>query len=109
MRRVSVKRSAQLKEYYRLRLKFLKAHPICWVCKKGKSKDIHHSRGRAGALLNMTEHWIPVCRKDHNLIHFNVRLAQVLKLIAPKGSWGIATDSKPSMKSGGSEPMGDGA
>lgn len=109
MNRVSAKRAIQLKEYAKLRRRFLKQNPTCQVCGKKPSRDIHHRKGRSNQLLNATEYWTAICRTCHDYLHLNPKQAQALNLIEPKGSWGIGIASKPSMRSGGSEPMGNGA
>lgn len=68
---VSDKRQAQLREYTKLRRNFLKACPVCEVCQKGKSWDIHHKAGRIGKRLLDQFYWLAVCRTCHDLIHSN--------------------------------------
>jgi hypothetical protein len=72
---ISDKRRERMKAYKLLREAFLKIYPICEVCLNAKATDIHHRRGRFGSRLNETEHWLPVCRKCHTLIHHNPKWA----------------------------------
>lgn len=68
---VSKRRSAELREYSKLRKDFLLAHPKCTVYPNLNSSDIHHMRGRWGARLNETEYWMAVSRSAHREIHDN--------------------------------------
>lgn len=82
LKRVSSKRSKELREYAKLRKAYLEAHPYCEVFLadfgvkyKGKpldmplATDIHHRKGRWGRRLNDTEYWLAVCRASHKRIH----------------------------------------
>ena len=46
MRRVSKKRMSDLREYSKKRSSFLATLPLCEVCAKAKSVDVHHKKGR---------------------------------------------------------------
>lgn len=67
-KKVSDKRQDQNKEYLKERLKFLKANPICQVCEKSKSTEVHHKKGRTNDMLLKTEFWLAVCSRDHIFI-----------------------------------------
>lgn len=85
LKRVSSKRSKELREYAKLRKAYLLAHPYCQVWQQERlmegaslysllmlaprSTDIHHVRGRWGKRLNDTKHWLAVCRESHDRIH----------------------------------------
>jgi hypothetical protein len=81
IRRVSVKRAAQLKQYAIQRTAYLKAHPICEVCRNEYSTEIHHTQGRIGLALLDEAHWIAICRKDHWFIHQNPSAARAQGLL----------------------------
>ena len=68
LRRVSKRRSKEMKEYGILRKEFLERLPICEVCMKAKSTDIHHKAGRGKYYLD-TESWLSTCRSCHDKIH----------------------------------------
>ena len=87
IRRVSIKRAAQLKDYAKLRKKFLEENPLCEVCKDANAIEIHHSAGRTGRLLNDETHFVAVCRSCHNWIHENIQQAREAGWIAQKGGW----------------------
>jgi len=53
--------------YSKNRASFLSEHPICEVCKKNKSTDIHHAKGR-GKYLNNIEFFVGTCRECHDWI-----------------------------------------
>lgn len=103
---VSKKRSAQLREYSKLRKQFLADNPVCgwWLKMRGQdfqhleqrggcwwspgleeyallSCDIHHRNSRIGEKLNDTSDWIAVSREGHNWIHQNLSKARALGLI----------------------------
>ena len=66
MRARSPKRAKQEREYTRLRRDFLEANP--WCALKGcglLATEVHHRRGRVGALLLAVEHWSPLCHDCH--------------------------------------------
>jgi len=70
MRRVSKKRQAESKEYSRKRSSFLATLPLCEVCAKSKSTDIHHRKGRGKYYLDEGT-WLATCRGCHDRIHRN--------------------------------------
>jgi hypothetical protein len=82
LKRVSNKRSKELREYSKLRKAYLETHPYCEVYMaelgvkyNGKpldmplATDIHHRKGRWGGRLNDTQYWLAVCRASHDRIH----------------------------------------
>ncbi len=107
IRRVSSKRSTQLREYSKLRKAFLEAHPWCqwWLQEHGLSEsdvdrygwtdlydpcgnwmaktkvpsscEIHHMNGRFGSRLNKTEWWLAVSREGHEWVHNNPKEARL--------------------------------
>ena len=54
----------------KLRKKFLEDFPICEVCTKEKSIDVHHKDKRGKNYLEV-DTWLSVCRMCHNHIHAN--------------------------------------
>ena len=67
LRRVSKRRSKEMKEYGILRKEFLEKLPICEVCMKAKSTDIHHKAGRGKHYLEV-DTWLSTCRGCHDKI-----------------------------------------
>ena len=62
----NAKRQKQLDAYWPLQRKFLEANPICQRCQVRRSTDLHHARGRRGALL-LDERWFKaLCRQCHS-------------------------------------------
>lgn len=59
------------------------------VCheKSHACEDVHHSRGRCGALLMDQRWWVPVCRTAHRWIGENVAQARDRGLTCPAGQW----------------------
>lgn len=97
LRRVSLKRQKESREYMKLRAAYLEAHPYCQVTIrllglseaeviewKGlhrtalgnfdqvpASQDIHHKAGRTGTNYLDTNTWLAVSRHQHERIHNN--------------------------------------
>lgn len=51
---------------------YLAAHQMCEIdgC-SSKATEVHHKKGRIGKLLNDTDYFLAVCRKDHVFIENN--------------------------------------
>lgn len=69
MRQVSVKRARLNREYTRLRAVFLLSRPWCefpdcWL----PASEVHHKRGRVGALYLDVAHWLPICTEHHRWV-----------------------------------------
>ena len=79
---------AELKEYRKLRFKFLKENPKCAVYPNLLACDVHHMRGRAGKLFLCTDFWLGVSREGHNKIGENPEWARKNGFLCPKGHWG---------------------
>jgi hypothetical protein len=72
LKKVSSKRAAQLRVYYKLRQEFLKEKPYCQIfepCCTRKAVDVHHVKGRNGNRLVDKSWWIPACRPCHRFLH----------------------------------------
>lgn len=67
MRAVSKKRAREQRIYTKLRAEHLEANPWCvWPLGCGQpATEIHHRRGRVGALYLATEHWSGLCHSHH--------------------------------------------
>lgn len=63
---VSDKKLVELKEYRKKRDAFMKANKVCQFpdCKE-ISTDLHHSKGRVGALLTDERYFKALCRTHH--------------------------------------------
>jgi len=70
MRKVSKKRSKQLKEYKKVRENWLEDNYICERCGSW-GNEIHHKRGRFNERLNDTDYFMTVCSPCHRYIHDN--------------------------------------
>jgi hypothetical protein len=57
-----------LKEYQRVRVEYLIEHPICEVCNKEPSVQIHHKKGR-GKLLCEKKFFLAIDDNCHRRIH----------------------------------------
>ena len=67
MRRNTPKRAKQERLYARMRVEFLEANPQCEMCGH-RAQQVHHRKGRVGALLTDPEFWAPVCARCHDAI-----------------------------------------
>lgn len=87
IRRVSIKKAADLKEYYALRSRFLANVDLCEVCHTDRPVEIHHRRGRVGPLLTDLRHLLATCHRCHQWLHENIEEARTLGYICEKGLW----------------------
>ena len=69
IRKVSVKRAAEEREYYKLEKQFLEDNPCCGVkeCYE-RSTQCHHKKGRENDLLLEVQWFFPVCAVHHEKI-----------------------------------------
>ncbi len=79
LRKVSVKRVEENKEYKKVREAYLKIYPVCetFDC-NNKSTEIHHKAGRTGELLTDVNHFLAVCIPCHKKIELNPVWAKML-------------------------------
>jgi hypothetical protein len=72
MRPRSPKRARQEREYAKLRVQYLEAHPVCEAqlsgC-TGAATEVHHKAGRVGKLLTDPTYFLPICRNCHAYLH----------------------------------------
>lgn len=72
IKKLSVKREKQNKEYLILRKAYLEKFPKCEIqlpCCTFKAIEIHHENGRIGSLLTDVNNFLSTCRACHNVIH----------------------------------------
>lgn len=67
MRRNTPKRARQEREYAKLRKTFIEANPWCgWPLECGEpATEVHHRRGRVGALLTDPRYFAALCHDHH--------------------------------------------
>ena len=68
LRRISKKRAAQRRVYNTRGRAYLRSHPVCEVCKKEPSSQIHHRARCHGRLLTQEENFMAVCITCHRHI-----------------------------------------
>lgn len=91
--RMSPKRRARIVEYHKKRRSFLLANPWCaWGLAQNpkkhiRSTEVHHTRGRIGALLLDERFWKAVSSEGHNWIHAHPNEARKLGLLCEVGQW----------------------
>jgi hypothetical protein len=70
---------------------FLLQNPVCWrsiiMEKPHHATQIHHKRGRLGALLTNGLYFVPVCQDCHHWISTHPDEARSLNLLCEKGMW----------------------
>ena len=66
IKQVSKRRAKENRKYTDLRREFLESRPRCEFpgC-TARSEQVHHMRGRVGALFLAVEHWLPICPTHH--------------------------------------------
>ena len=76
---MSTKKLSELAEYRKVRDAYLKANKICEHpdC-KSPSEDLHHAKGRVGALLTDVRYFKALCRKCHRWAEENPDQAKAL-------------------------------
>jgi len=73
---------------YRKRARlFLMRNPFCAVFKSQPSSQVHHSRGRLGALLLDERFWFAVSLAGHQWIDANRNEARKRGFLGPVGTW----------------------
>jgi hypothetical protein len=82
IRRISPKLYQRLVAYYRVRDEFIQElkekdpHLRCQVYPGCKGREVHHMKGRHGALLTDKTFFLWVCRRAHNRIHGDPKWAR---------------------------------
>ena len=71
IRPVSKALAKRKRQYSPIRAKWLAINSRCAVFPNRRATEIHHTRGRIGRLLNMTEFWVPVSREGYRWINDN--------------------------------------
>lgn len=91
---MSPARAKQYAVYLKKRRAYLTEHRMCEthpLIYPGENvpvaRDIHHTAGRTGELLNDETKWKSCCRNCHHWIGSFVKRARELGLIAPAGRW----------------------
>jgi len=92
LRFATKKRASELQEYSKRRKIFLAHNPKCREC-GFRATEVHHSKGRVQAMLNVEEFWIALCHGCHMKAHLDRRWA-VERGLMPKPTWMMAEDAK---------------
>lgn len=78
MRRYSKKRAKQVREYSKLREKFLTENPICQAGIEGcthQATEVHHQEGRIGERLTDVSKFLATCHNCHVVITHDPKMA----------------------------------
>ena len=92
LRNATPKRASELREYSAKRKIFLAHNRKCRECGV-YATEVHHSRGRVHAMLNVEEYWIALCHGCHMKAHHDRRWA-VERGLMPKPLWMISEDAR---------------
>ena len=98
LKKISKSQRRRLAEYYPIQSAFLRANPMCLCCEirrnhgenilQQPATEVHHKRGRVGALLTDTRFFIPTCYQcGRNWIHNNPTRARQLNLLSSAVEW----------------------
>lgn len=90
IKRVSAAMAARLAQYERIKDHWFVGKNYCEMCggcfsKKGL--QVHHVRGRLGALLCAVEFWKCLCMRCHRDVHDYPNISIQTGFLAPKGDW----------------------
>lgn len=85
--RVSERQKKRLREYTKVKRRYLREHPLCEMCSVRKADSLHHCRGRAGSLLSDARYFKALCEPCHDWIHANPQKARQAGLLAHFGKW----------------------
>lgn len=69
--------------YYAIRDPFMEANPVCQICRREASTDLHHRKGRRGNLLFDTKWFMALCRTCHDYVHNNVANSKRMGWLVP--------------------------
>jgi hypothetical protein len=86
---------ARMCQYQKAKAEFLELHSWCEAhvrvptnsYQQWRATEIHHSRGRLGALLTDTRYFVAVCQSCHRWIHDHPGKARQLNLLCEMGDW----------------------
>lgn len=90
IRSTSPTRKAQLRDYAVKRVAFLERHPWCAVLPRRRANQVHHMRGRHGALLLDERYWLAVSQAGHNWITAHPKQARARGFLCELGKWGVS-------------------
>lgn len=94
LKKVSRSQSSRLAKYRPIAQSFLAKHPACEIClarDQGArpSTEVHHSRGRNGALLFDARFFVASCRGCREWPHEHPREARALGILAEPRDWNV--------------------
>lgn len=83
LRRLSKKREADYRAYLKEKDEFLEQKLFCEATLHclNPVTQVHHMKGRAGALLRDKVYWLATCTTCHAWIHDNMKEARKRKLV----------------------------
>lgn len=90
--KVSARQKERLKEYAKVKRKFLRDNPTCMApdCER-PADSLHHKRGRAQRLLTDQRFFAALCKHHHDLVHQRMDWARSVGLLCQRGEWGKQT------------------
>lgn len=72
----SEKEKERKAKYRPIAIQYKLDNPICQICNKRKTTDVHHKAGRIGCLLFEVSLFMALCRKCHREVHDNPKIAR---------------------------------
>lgn len=95
MRQKSDKQKVRDREYGKVQKRWLILNPFCAICRylgfgEVKATEVHHIRGRNGALLCDTRFFASSCRGHRMWPHDNPVEARAAGLLASAVDWGVS-------------------
>lgn len=98
IRQVSPRQRRRLSQYATLKAEWMRAFHAdgfcdcgCW--KKSERLDVHHTRGRAGALLLDWRHWRALRRECHDWVAAHPVEARRRGLLCEPGLWNVPDET----------------
>jgi hypothetical protein len=89
----SAKQKGRDAQWRKVQKQWLELEPFCRVCAmfgdEVKATEVHHKRGRNGALLCDTRFLASTCRAHRMWPHDNPVQARAVGLLAPANEWGV--------------------
>ena len=98
LRQVSDRQRKRLNRYASLKAEWLRVFHSDGICdcgcfKKGERLDVHHARGRAGALLLDWRHWRALRRECHDWVAAHPVEARRRGLLCEPGLWNVPDET----------------
>ena len=79
---MSKSKAKEYRKWIVIKKGILERAPFCEIADcMNHSIEVHHMRGRVGAMLTDPRYLIAICRRCHDWIHSNMKASRALKLV----------------------------